>query len=233
MLVVDRKTMNLPTFMTSSPNVMEIDLREYISKKLKASLICYLGSFQSGSDTCPVILIDEPDFLPPPKTWWVITEKFLADSQESDFFRAAYTKILLKGHTLAGPFSVWPMGENELDSAILGQMVACGKKTASTSLLVEYTKGDVVLPKKGNESVIIDWSGRVLCTIRTTDVKIESFGRVDESHAAKEMLGDGSLAYWQDVYWDLFDQICKGFNDEADEKMDIVCESFEVTRSYL
>ena len=91
-------------------------------------------------------------------------------------------------------------------------------------LLVEYTKGDVTLPKADNESVIIDWSGRVICTIRTVDVKIVPFKDVDDSHA-KEMVGDGSLTYWQDVYWDLFDQVCKGFGDEADEEMDVVCES--------
>ena len=125
------------------------------------------------------------------------------------------------------------MGENELDSSILGLLVANGKKSASSSLLVEFTKGEVTLPKVDNQSVIIDWSGRVLCLIRTVDVKILPFKEVGESHAAKEMLGDGTLEYWQDVYWDLFGQVCENYGDEADEEMDVVCESFEVIKSFI
>ena len=64
-------------------------------------------------------------------------------------------------------------------------------------------------------------------------LEILPFKDVGDAHAAKEMVGDGSLEYWQDVYWDLFDQVYKGFGDEADEEMDVVCESFEVIKSFV
>ncbi|MDB2447079.1 ASCH domain-containing protein [bacterium] len=231
-LVVDRKEMTLPSFQVTGSQPIELDLRDFLTKKLSASLVCVLGVFVDDHVDYPVVLIDDSDFDLPKKTWWIPVDKFLGKSPESDLFKKVYFNTVLGGHKLEGNFSVWPMGENELDASILGLMVANGRKMASSSLLVEYTKGEVTLPKKDNESVIIDWSGRVICTIRTTDVKIVPFNKVDDSHAANEMIGDGSLAYWQDVYWDLFDQVYKGFGDEADEEMDVVCESFEVTKSF-
>jgi uncharacterized protein YhfF len=233
-LVVDRKKMGITEFQLDQSQPIEINIRDFLIKKLNASLVSILGVYKSANGVeTPVVLVDDSDFELPKKTWWIPTDKFLSTSDDAGLFKEAYFSSVLKGESLAGNFSVWPMGENELDASILGLLVANGKKSASSSLLVEYTKGDVTLPKKDNESVIVDWSGRVICTIRTTDVKINPFSKVDDSHAAKEMLGDGSLEYWQDVYWDLFSQVCKGFGDEADEEMDVVCESFEVIKSYI
>lgn len=232
-LVTDRKHMTLPTFLVTEDQPLEMDIRDFLIKKLKVTLVSVLGIYSEKNENIPVVLIDDSDFELPKKTWWTQTDKLLSGSEESEVFRRAYCKCVLGGHELKGNFSCWPMGENELDASILGLLVAKGKKTASSSLLVEYTKGDVTLPKVDNESVIIDWSGRVLCAIVTTDVKILPFNKVDESHAAKEMLGDGSLEYWQDVYWDLFGQMYKDSGDEPDEEMDVVCESFQVTKSFV
>ena len=232
-LVTDKKSMELPSFKIQNDSALEINVRDFLVKKMKASLVCVLGVFLDGETEIPVILIDDSDYELPKKTWWVTTEKFLAGSSEADLFRKSYSSAVLKGCKVDGNFSVWPMGENELDASILGSLVARGKKQATSSLLVEYTKGDVTLPKVDNQSVIIDWSGRVMCVIRTVEVKILPFKDVGDAHAAKEMVGDGSLEYWQDVYWDLFDQVYKGFGDEADEEMDVVCESFEVIKSFV
>lgn len=232
-LVEDKHKLGLFSFINDEAQALEINLRDFLIKKLRVSLVSIIGIHDASGEQIPVVLIDEGDIELPKKAVWAPVDKFISGSIDRAEFLDAYFQCVLKNQRLNGCFSVWPMGENELDASILGVMVANGKKQATSSLLLEYTKGDVLLPKKGNESVIVDWSGRVLCTIRTTNVRIVGFKNVDESHSAMEMLGDGSVEYWQDVYWDLFSEVCKGNNVEPDDEMDVVCESFEVIHSFI
>lgn len=247
-LMEGKKKLDFPKFKWDGKSPIEFAIRDYLSRKLKVNLACLLGC-DNAQNPLYIALIDEPDFETPKGMSWISPEDIFSqldlDSKEDkkekfeisdlDLLKrtySSYVSSVLNDYDIGHRFSVWSLGESELDSSVLAAMVASGKKTASTSLLVEYTQGDVKLPKVGALSVIVDWSGRVVCVIRTTDVKIDSFDRVDESHAQMEMLGDGSLSYWQDVYWELFDQISKEHNLEADEKMDVVCERFEVLHRF-
>ena len=64
-LVTDRKKMDLPTFQVSAGQPIELDIRDFISKKLKASLVCMLGIHKDGPNEIPVVLVDETDYEPP------------------------------------------------------------------------------------------------------------------------------------------------------------------------
>ena len=232
-LVFDRKKKQLPSFQLTAERQLEFDIRDYLADKLKCSLASLLGVYGEGSNSCPVLLVDDSDVTTPKNHFWLSIDKCLGDSIDSGLLRDAYSQILLGGQPIKSPFSVWPMGDNELDSAILGALVASGKKTSCSSLLVEYSKGDTVLPDVGGESVIIDWSGRVSCIIKTLAVDIKPFDKVDKDHAARECLPENSLEYWQDVHWDLFSQTSKEHGLEPDDKMDVVCETFEVIKSFV
>ena len=64
------------------------------------------------------------------------------------------------------------------------------------------------IPKPGDLSVVTLFSGRPVCVIETTEVKVVAFCDVDADFASSEGEGDGSLAYWRRVHTDYFGREC-------------------------
>lgn len=72
--------------------------------------------------------------------------------------------------------------------------------------------------------MILDGAGEPLCVIRTTDVEIRPFGKVDERYAWVEGEGDRSLRYWRDAHIRFF----TAAGNVVDEATPVVLETFEL-----
>ena len=124
-----------------------------------------------------------------------------------------------------GPHTAWSFGNDPDMGNELGLLVRAGPKRATTSLLSWYEGDDAEpLPQAGDLSVILDGSGNPLCVIRTTDIEVRPFGRVDEAFAWTEGEGDRSLAHWRTTHVAFF----ASERRPVDEETPVVLETFEL-----
>ena len=147
-LVADKNQLGLFSFINDEAQALEINLRDFLIKKLRVSLVSIIGIYDASGEQIPVVLIDEGDIELPKKAVWVPVDKFISGSIDKVEFLDAYCKCVLKNQRLNGCFSVWPMGENELDASILGVMVANGKKQATSLSYLNIQRGMSYCRKK-------------------------------------------------------------------------------------
>lgn len=126
---------------------------------------------------------------------------------------------------LQGTYQAWAFG-GAPDK--LAELVLHGVKTATCSAVTLYKYEDEDLPKVGDYSVILDSGGQAVCIIRTTKAYVTSFDQVSERHAYLEGEGDRSLEYWREVHQEFFTEELKTIHQKFDEKIEVVCEEFEV-----
>ncbi|MBF0689837.1 MAG: ASCH domain-containing protein [Cellulomonas sp.] len=156
------------------------------------------------------------------------------DTRISDFWDAARGHLgwgkldTVLGESVDGavPPPAWSFGDDaRLADELLG-LVLDGRKTATSTALVEFTSGDEPLPRVGDVSIVLDSAGDPRALLRTTEVEVVPFDRVGAEHAAAEGEGDRSLASWQrehEVYWR------RVLGDEGfAPTMDVVTERFEL-----
>lgn len=128
---------------------------------------------------------------------------------------------------LTGEYEAWSFGD---DADKLAELVKAGRKTATCSALIFYKSEDEELPQVGEYSIILDSDGDAVCIIRTTSVYVTTFDAVSKEHAYKEGEGDRSLEYWRKVHRKFFEEELKAINRQFDEKLELVCEEFEVVK---
>ena len=225
-------TTELASFTVNANQPLEMSLRDYLVRKLGVSNIRYLGmAHLPEGGLSPAVLILDDDFSPPKGMIFIELANAL---KQSDQAYSIYCDVLLKGFVPPSrDLLAWPLGDNEIDGALLGGMAARGLKTGSSSLLIEYGKNQNLLPKDQQVSVIIDWESRPICVIQTEKVSIVPFAKVGDDQAKADALGDGSLSYWQDVHWELFTSICNENKEEMGDDMDVVCERFRCLKSLI
>lgn len=113
----------------------------------------------------------------------------------------------------------------------LGTLVADGTKTATCSALWEWEAEGSALPAMGEKAVVLDGSGKPLCIIETTEVKVRPYEEVDASFAYEEGEGDRSLEYWREAHWRFFSRTLPNIGREPAPDMPLVCERFRVVYS--
>ncbi|MBR1708265.1 MAG: ASCH domain-containing protein [Clostridia bacterium] len=128
---------------------------------------------------------------------------------------------------LVGNHTAWSFGG---DTDKLAKLVRAGEKTATCSALVFYRLENEALPKVGEYNIILDSEKNAVCITKTTNVFVTTFDAVSETHAFKEGEGDRSLEYWRKAHREFFFEELKTINQLFDEKMELVCEEFEVVR---
>ncbi len=72
-----------------------------------------------------------------------------------------------------------------------------GRKTSTTSLLVQYQLDNEALPVVGDRGVVVDSSGLPVCITDVTEVRVAPLGAVDLSHAIDEGEGYQTVADWR------------------------------------
>ena len=75
--------------------------------------------------------------------------------------------------------------------------IVTGAKTTTTSLLVEYERGNEPLPQVGQVLAVIDSADRRVAAIEITEVRVIRLADVDVRHAVDEGEGDQSVAQWR------------------------------------
>lgn len=124
-------------------------------------------------------------------------------------------------------YTAWHFCDNEQDANELAELVVNETKKATASLYLSYMNEDE-LPKTGDISIIINWSGEAQCIIKTTNIEIVPYKDVTEDFAATEGEGDRSLEYWRRAHWSYFSREMKEIGKEPTDDMLVVCEKFEV-----
>ena len=126
---------------------------------------------------------------------------------------------------LEGEYEAWAFGG---DADELAQLVKDGKKTATCSALVFYKLENEELPQVGEFNIILDSEENAVCITRTTKVYVTTFYAVSEEHTFKEGEGNRSLEYWRKVHEKFFADELKTINQQFNERIELVCEEFEV-----
>jgi uncharacterized protein YhfF len=145
---------------------------------------------------------------------------------ETDAFWQAFVASLPAGASPPDDYQVWHFSDNEESANKLGELVRSGVKTATCSLLWSYEVENQPLPVVNEYSVIIDWEGTPLCIIRTTEVEVREYNKVDAVFAYEEGEGDRSLDYWRRVHWEVFSNESNMIGYRPVAAMPLVCERF-------
>ncbi|TXN37447.1 ASCH domain-containing protein [Flagellimonas hymeniacidonis] len=117
--------------------------------------------------------------------------------------------------------------DNEKDANTCASLVCKDVKRATSHSLLGLQLRKEELPKIGDFAVVTDWSGKALCIIRTTSVKLVPYFSIHSEHARLEGEGDKSLEHWQKSHWDYYTRELAKFNRTPLESMIVVFERFE------
>lgn len=79
----------------------------------------------------------------------------------------------------------------------LVEAILDGRKTSTTSLVVQYKLEDQPLPVVGERGVVVDSLGRPVCITEVTEVRVVPLGTVDEAHAIDEGEGYRAVSDWR------------------------------------
>jgi len=143
-------------------------------------------------------------------------------------FWRAYLDSLSPDIAAPDSYEVWSFGMGAEQADALGQLVIEGTKTATCGLLWEYEAEGEPLPQPGDHSLITGGNGDPLGIIETTEVEIKAYDEVDARFAYEEGEGNRSLAYWRQVHWEVFSQVCRVIGREPSQTMPLVCERFRL-----
>ena len=139
-----------------------------------------------------------------------------------------YLKSLTGEERNTVKYEAWHFCDNKRDANELAELVRSGVKRATASLYESYEFEGEPVPKAGDHSIILDWSGIAQCIIRTTKVTVVPYGEVSEEFARTEGEGDKSLTYWRHAHWEYFSREMKELGKIPSDEMLVVCEEFEV-----
>ena len=110
----------------------------------------------------------------------------------------------------------------------LAALVLSGRKCATTSLAVEYTRLGEALPRAGDISIILDGDARPVAIIERTSVEIRPFDTVTLDYARIEGEGDGSLEYWRAAHVEYFGDVCASLGDAFSTSTSVICQVFRL-----
>ncbi|HKP22996.1 MAG TPA: ASCH domain-containing protein [Dongiaceae bacterium] len=144
--------------------------------------------------------------------------------RQRDFWQAACSTV--PGLPPTADYQVWHFGDSEKLARDLADLVLRGPKRATAGLLWEAELDASMMPVQGGYSLVTDHAGAPLLIIRTTQVEVRPYDKVDADFAAAEGEGDGSLAYWRDAHWRYFSRRCATLGRTPSNDMPVVLERF-------
>ena len=128
----------------------------------------------------------------------------------------------------AWSFADTPRLADELLETVLG-----GRKTGTSTSLLELTDDGEPVPQPGELSIVLDGAGVPRALIRTTSVRIAAFDDVDAEFAASEGEDDLSLAAWREGHETYFRRVLerRGIPVDSIADLEVVLERFELVYS--
>ena len=128
-------------------------------------------------------------------------------------------------------YEAFYFGDSEALANELASLVLQGKKLATAGSVWSAEAEGKRLPRPGDLSIVISWSGEPLCVIETESVTVLHFNQVQADFAAAEGEGDGTLASWQQAHRSYFSRECAAAGRQFSENMLVACERFKVLYS--
>ena len=125
-------------------------------------------------------------------------------------------------------FSASALGPSRELADTLAELVLSGVKRAHASLLRDFEKELDPLPKPGGHLVVLDGDGRARAIMRTSHVEKRLFNQIDDAFAFEAGEGDLTLRWWLTAHRQDFAARAEQEGFEADERLELVLEWFEV-----
>ena len=127
----------------------------------------------------------------------------------------------------------WSFADTPRLADELLQAVLDGRKTGTSTSMLELTDDGEPVPQPGELSIVLDGAGAPRAVIRTTAVRIAIFDDVDAEFAASEGEDDLSLAAWRDGHERYFRRVLerRGLSVDDVGGLEVVLERFEVVYS--
>ena len=147
-----------------------------------------------------------------------------AQARQRDFWQAACRAV--PGLSTAADHQIWHFGDSEPLARDLADLVLRGPKRATAGLLWDAELDPTMMPVQGGYSLVTDHAGAPLLVIRTTQVEIRPYDKVDADFAAAEGEGDGSLQYWREAHWAYFSRRCEALGRRPSDDMPVILERF-------
>jgi uncharacterized protein YhfF len=119
-------------------------------------------------------------------------------------------------------------GDNPKLADELGHLIHQGIKTATCASLWEHESEGSAIPQTGQYEIVLDGQDQPLAIYLLIEVTIRPFDEVDASFAFEEGEADRSLESWREGHWRFFSRILRPLGLEADPKMPLVCQRFQV-----
>ena len=101
-------------------------------------------------------------------------------------------------------------------------LVRAGTKTATCGALRDFEEGGEALPVVGRQDIALDWDGRPVVVIETTEVTTRRYCDVDANFALAEG-ENATLDEWQAHHAAYFER-----NGGFDPEMALICERFRL-----
>jgi uncharacterized protein YhfF len=147
-----------------------------------------------------------------------------AQARQRDFWQAACRAI--PDLSAAADYQIWHFGDSERLARDLADLVLRGPKRATAGLLWDAELDPTMMPVLGGCSLVTDHAGVPLLIIRTTQVEVRPYDKVDADFAAAEGEGDGSLDYWRAAHWAYFSRRCEALGRAPGIDMPVILERF-------
>ena len=133
-------------------------------------------------------------------------------------------------------FSASALGHTRALADTLAALVVAGVKRAQATPLRDFAAeadakdGDqnADLPQPGDHLVVLDGSGVPCAIVRTTQVEKRLFNQIDDAFAFEAGEGDLTLRWWLTAHRQDFAERAEIEGFEADERMELLLEYFEV-----
>lgn len=107
----------------------------------------------------------------------------------------------------------------------LADLVAEGKKTATTSGYAFYELEKETIPQAGEYYIVLDGREEPVAVIQIESVEVVPMNEVKEDFALAE--GEGDYQFWWDAHEKFFTESLKEYGKEFSPNMLVVCERFK------
>jgi uncharacterized protein YhfF len=125
-------------------------------------------------------------------------------------------------------YTSWYFCNDEESAYSLAELVKKGIKRGTASLFCLYEIDQEALPIEGCYSIVTDFRGVAQCIIQTKKITVLPFKEVDDTLAAIEGEGDGSLNYWQTTHRQFFTEELTAYGMSFNEDLLVVFEEFDL-----
>jgi uncharacterized protein YhfF len=126
----------------------------------------------------------------------------------------------------AVPPPSWSFGDNPALADQLLALVLDGRKSATSTALLELQDADLDVPRPGDLSIVVDADGEPRALLRTTEVEVVAFDQVSAEHAAAEGEDDLSLDSWRTEHERYWRRVLG--DDRFGADLQVVAERFEL-----